>query len=104
MATRYRGDLVDYQRRAPLDFPLLRQWVGYLIESYDALERRGEIGYSQQEIRLYRESLISAGLACDGEFKRPVKARIRELLALGAASYGLGAGAPGAGAFAGGTL
>jgi len=93
MATRYRGDLVDYQRRAPLDFPLLRQWIGYLIESYDALERRGEIGYRPQEIRLYRESLVSAARACDGEFGRPVKARIRELLALGAASYGLGAGA-----------
>ncbi len=104
MATPYLGDLVDHQRRASLDFPLLRQWVGYLIESYDALERRGEIGYSQQEIRLYRESLISAALACDGEFKRPVKARIRELLALGAASYGLGAGAPGPVSFAGETV
>ncbi len=54
MAAPYLGELVDDRRRAPLDFPLLRQWIGYLIESYDALERRGEIGYSQQEIRLYR--------------------------------------------------
>jgi hypothetical protein len=54
---------------------------------------RGEIGYGQQEIRRYRESLVSAALVCDGEFRRPVKTRIRELLALGAASYGLAAGA-----------
>jgi hypothetical protein len=91
---------VDDQRRAPLDHPRLRQWIGHLIDSYDALERRGEIGYSQQETRRYRQALASAALACDGEFRRPVKARIRELLALGAASYGLAADAPGPVSFA----
>ncbi len=77
-----------------LDLPRLRQWIGHLIENYDALVSRGDIGYSQREIRLYRDSLISIARACNGEFKPPVKARIRELLALGAASYGLAAGAP----------
>jgi hypothetical protein len=91
---------VDYQRRTPLEVPRLREWAGHLIESYDALVHRGEIGYSQRETRLYRDS-FSAARACNGEFKRPVKARIRELLALGAASYGLAAGAPGPGPFAG---
>jgi hypothetical protein len=95
---------VDDQRRAPLELPRLRQWAGHLIESYDALQRRGEIGYSQQETRLYREALVSAVRACDGEFKRPVKARIRELLALGAASYGLAADRPAPVSFADGTV
>ena len=85
---------MDYEGRAPLELPQLRRWIGQLIENYDALVRRGEIGYSEQEIRLYRDALISAAQACDGEFKRPVKARIRELLALGAASYGLPAAVP----------
>jgi len=89
---RIGGKLVDYQRRTPLEIPGLREWIGHLVESYDALVHRGEIGYSQREVRLYRDSLISAARACNGEFKRPVKARIRELLALGAASYGLAAG------------
>lgn len=92
---------MDYQRPTPLEVPRLREWLGHLIQNYDALVHRGEIGYSQQEIRLYRESLASAALACDGEFKRPVKTRIRELLALGAASYGLAAGSPGPVSFAG---
>jgi hypothetical protein len=85
---------MDYEGRTPLDLPHLRQWIGHLIENYDALVSRGDIGYSQREIRLYRDALMSIGRACDGEFKRPVKARIRELLALGAASYALPAGAP----------
>lgn len=85
---------MDHEGRAPLELPQLRRWIGQLIEDYDALVRRGGIGYREQEIRLYRDALISAAQACDGEFKRPVKARIRELLALGAASYALPAGAP----------
>jgi hypothetical protein len=85
---------MDYEGRTPLDLPRLRPWIGHLIENYDALVSRGDIGYSQREIGLYREALMSIGRACDGDFKRPVKARIRELLALGAASYALPAGAP----------
>ncbi len=85
---------MDYEGRVPLELPRLRQWTGHLIENYDALASRGDIGYSQREIRRYREALVSIGRACGGEFKRPVKARIRELLALGAASYALPAGAP----------
>jgi hypothetical protein len=85
---------MDYEGLAPLDLPQLRQWIGRLTDNYDALVSRGDIGYSQREIGLYREALSSIGRACDGEFKRPVKARIRELLALGAASYALPAGAP----------
>ena len=85
---------MDRQRRTPTEVPRLRDWLDRLIQNYDALVYRGEIGYSQQEIKLYRDSLASAALACDGEFKRPVKARIRELLALGAASYGLAGGVP----------
>ena len=85
---------MDHQRRTPTEVPRLRDWLDRLIQNYDALVYRGEIGYSQQEIKLYRDSLASAALACDGEFKRPVKARIRELLALGAASYGLAGGVP----------
>jgi hypothetical protein len=84
---------MDCDGRMPLELPHLRQWIGHLIENYDALVSRGDIGYSQREIRLYREALVSIGRACDGQFKRPLKARIRELLALGAASYALPAGA-----------
>jgi hypothetical protein len=81
--------MVEDKGRVPLDLPQLRLWIGHLIESYDALVDRNEVGYSQQEIRRYRSSLASAALACDGEFERPAKARVRELLALGAANYGL---------------
>ena len=83
---------MHYEERTPLDLPQLRQWLGQLIENYDVLVRAGRIGYSQREIRLYRAALISTARTCDGEFERPVKARIRELLALGAASYGLPTG------------
>jgi hypothetical protein len=85
---------MDNEGRTPLDLPRLRQWIGHLIENYDALVSRGDIGYSQREITQYREALVSIGRACDGEFKRPVKVHIRELLAMGAANYGLPTGAP----------
>jgi hypothetical protein len=85
---------MDDEGRTPLDLPRLRSWIGHLTENYDALVSRGDIGYAQREIGRYRDALISIGRACDGEFKRPVKARIRELLALGAASYALPAGGP----------
>jgi hypothetical protein len=83
---------VHNEERTPLDLPQLQRWLGQLIENYDALVRADGIGYSPREIRLYRNALISTARTCDGEFERPVKARIRELLALGAASYGLPTG------------
>jgi len=87
-------NVFDYDRRAPLELPRLRQWTGYLIESYDDLTARGQIGYAQPEIDQYRAALVSAGRAAGGEFKRSLKARIRELLALGVAGYGLSGGVP----------
>jgi hypothetical protein len=72
---------MDEEGPTPLDLPRLRQWIGQLVENYDALASRGDIGYSLREIRQYREALISVGRACDGEFKRPLKVHIRELLA-----------------------
>lgn len=93
--------MVDHDRRIPLELPPLRQWLFHLIDSYDALAEAGEIGYRDEEIRLYRASLVSAAMACYGEFRRPVRARIRELLALGVASYGLTGGLPAEGPFSG---
>ena len=85
---------MDYSRRAPLDLPQLRLWLGYLIKNYDALTDRGEIGYRPEEIDHYRACLVSVARACEGNFDRPLKARIRELLALGVASYGVAGGVP----------
>ena len=86
--------MVDHDRRAPLDLPQLRLWLGYLIKNYDALAGDGEIGYSPQEIDHYRAALVSVARACDGQFDRPLKPRIRELLALGVAGYGVAGGVP----------
>jgi hypothetical protein len=86
--------MVDDSRRAPLDLPQLRLWLGYLIKNYDALASSGDIGYSPQEVDHYRACLVSLAQACEGRFDRPLKARIRELLALGVAGYGIAGGVP----------
>src|ERR1700761_6822154 len=83
---------MDYSRRAPLDLPQLRLWLAYLIKNYDALASSGDIGYRPQEVDHYRGCLVSLARACDGQFDRPLKARIRELLALGVAGYGIAGG------------
>lgn len=85
---------MDDSRRAPLDLPQLRLWPGYLIKNYDALASGGDIGYSPQEVDHYRACLVSLAQACEGQFGRPLKARIRELLALGVAGYGIAGGVP----------
>jgi hypothetical protein len=85
---------MDHDRRTPLDLPQLRLWLGYLIKNYDALASSGQIGYRPQEIEHYRAGLVSVARACEGQFDRPLKPRIRELLALGVAGYGVAGGVP----------
>ena len=68
---------MDQHRRAPLDFPLLRQWVGYLTESYDALDTgvADKLGLDREFIT----ALPTAGATTQDQKLRAIYAAVMKL-------------------------
>lgn len=71
------------------DLVALRLWIARLATDYERILAEQRLPLTRKESREHRRALAAAQRTCDGLVDGPGKDRIRELIAAGAARYGL---------------